>query len=95
MAVYFVLQIEWDSEEVLRTYAQGLSGMIEKHGGRFIVASKDFQVVEGTWKPGRLIVLEFPTMQTFRDWYDSEEYRPLRELRVRNSRSDAVVATGL
>ncbi len=95
MAVYFVLQIRWETEAALHHYAEALSDMIEKHGGRFVVASKDFQPLEGTWKPGRLIVVEFPSMESFRAWYESEEYRPLRAFRLRNSDSDAVVATGL
>jgi uncharacterized protein (DUF1330 family) len=95
MSAYFVLQIEWTNDEALRSYVQGMAGMIEKHGGRFIVSSAGFQVVEGKWRPGRLVVIEFPTRQSLSNWYDSEEYRSLRELRVKNSRSDAVVVDGV
>jgi uncharacterized protein (DUF1330 family) len=95
MSAFFVLQIEWTSEEARKSYVQGLSNMIERNGGRFVVSSKDFQVVEGNWRPGRLIVIEFPTRQALSNWYDSEEYRTLRELRLTNSRSDAVVVEGL
>jgi uncharacterized protein (DUF1330 family) len=95
MTAYFVLQIEWTSDEALRSYIQGLSDMIEKHAGRFIVSSTTFQVVEGKWGPGRLVMIEFPTKQALSDWYDSAEYRPVRELRLSNSRSDAVIVEGL
>jgi uncharacterized protein (DUF1330 family) len=94
MSVYFVLQIEWTSDEARRAYIAGLSDMIEKNGGNFIVSSTDFRVLEGGWKPGRLVMIKFPTKAAFSAWYDSEEYRALRELRLQNSRSDAVVAEG-
>jgi uncharacterized protein (DUF1330 family) len=91
MSAYFVLQIEWTSDDARRAYIEGISGMIEKHGGQFIVSSTDFRVAEGNWRPGRLVVVKFPTMQSLSAWYDSEEYRTLRELRLKNSRSDAVL----
>lgn len=71
-----------------------LGNMIEKHRGDFIVASTNYRVVEGTWRPGLFIIIKFPTMQALSDWYDSEEYRPVRELRLKNSRSDALVTEG-
>lgn len=95
MSFYFVLQIEWRTEEALREYARGLADMIERHGGRFIVASKDPVALEGTWSRGRFIIIEFPTPESFRGWYDSEEYRSLRAFRLSNSRSDAVAVSGV
>ncbi len=94
MSAYFLLQIEWTSDEARRSYVAGLAGMIEKHGGEFIASTTEFRVVEGGWGPGRLVMIRFPTMQSLYAWYDSEEYRPLRELRQKGSRSDAVIFDG-
>lgn len=94
MGAYFVLQIEWSSDEARTSYVERLGDMIETHHGNFIVASRNHRVVEGSWKPGTLIILRFPTMKDLSEWYDSEEYRPLRDLRLENSRSDAVIAEG-
>jgi uncharacterized protein (DUF1330 family) len=91
---YFVLQIEWKSEESKREYVKGLSDMVEKHGGEFVIASSDFRVVEGDWKPGLFIVIKFPSMQHLSAWYDSAEYRPLRQIRLDASRSDAILVEG-
>jgi len=91
---YFVLQIDWTSEEGRQAYIQALGNMIEKHGGDFIVASRDYRVAEGTWKPGLFIIIKFPTMKALSSWYDSPEYQPVRELRLRNSRSDAIIVEG-
>lgn len=94
MSGYFVLQIEWLDSEARGSYVERLGNLLSRHGGEIIVASKDFAVVEGTWKPGLLVILRFPTVNALRDWYDSPEYRPLRELRLGGSRSDAIVAEG-
>ncbi len=94
MVAYFIAQIAWDSPEARQAYITGLTGMVEKQGGRFIVTSSEAHVAEGKWLPGRLVVIEFPSMQALRGWYDSEEYRPLLELRLKSSRSEAIMVEG-
>jgi uncharacterized protein (DUF1330 family) len=94
VGAYFVLQIDWKSEEAKQEYVKGLSDMIERHGGDFIIASSKFRVAEGEWNPGLFIVIKFPTMQQLSAWYDSPEYRPIRQFRLDNSRSDAVIVEG-
>jgi uncharacterized protein (DUF1330 family) len=94
MSGYYVLQIEWTSEDAKRTYVQKLGDAIEKRGGAFIVASKEYHVVEGTWKDGLFIIIKFPSMEALREWYDSPEYQPAREFRLEHSRSDAVIVEG-
>ena len=94
MSGYFVLQIEWTSDEARRTYVERLGNMIEKHGGEFIVAAREYRVVEGSWRPGLFLIIRFPTTEALSAWYDSEEYRSVREYRLANSRSDAIVAEG-
>lgn len=94
MSGYFVLQIEWTSDEARRTYVERLGKMIESHGGDFIVASRNYRVVEGSWRPGLFIIIKFPTLEALSSWYDSEEYRSVRDFRLANSRSDAVVVEG-
>jgi len=39
------------------------------------------EVLEGDWKPSRLVMIEFPSMQHIRDWFASPEYAPLLALR--------------
>jgi uncharacterized protein (DUF1330 family) len=94
MAAYFIAQIAWNSPEARQAYITGLAGMVEKHGGRFTVTSSEARIVEGKWLPGRLVVVEFPTMQALREWYDSEEYRPLLEMRLKSSQSEAIMVEG-
>ena len=94
MSGYYVLQIQWTSDDAQRTYVGRLGDMIEKHGGAFLVASKEYQVAEGSWKDGLFIIIKFPTMDALRAWYDSPEYQPVREFRLAHSRSDAVIVEG-
>jgi uncharacterized protein (DUF1330 family) len=94
MVAYFIAQIKWDSPEAREIYVKGLSGMVEKYGGRYLVTSSESRIVEGEWLPGRLVVVEFPTMASLRAWYDSEEYRPVLQQRLKSSHSTAVIVEG-
>jgi uncharacterized protein (DUF1330 family) len=75
-------------------YVQEIAGMVEKYGGRYIVASRNPTSVEGEPGKGNLIVIEFPTRQNLMEWYDSTEYRPLRDLRSKGARTNALIADG-
>jgi len=94
MSAYFMAQIEWNSPEAREAYVKGLAGMVEKHGGRFVVTRSDYRVVEGEWPPGRLVLIEFPTMTALQEWYDSGEYGPLLEMRLKGSKSRAIIFEG-
>ena len=49
---------------------------------------------EGDWKPSRVVVLEFESVSSAREWYDSELYRPARALREASARTSKIVVEG-
>jgi uncharacterized protein (DUF1330 family) len=53
------------------------------------------QTLEGDWKPKRVVVTEFPSVEQARRWYASEEYRALKALRLRTARGSVVLVEGL
>jgi uncharacterized protein (DUF1330 family) len=59
-----------------------LSGAaVAKYGGRFLVRGGKAHPLEGDWMPPRFVVIEFPTIDAARRWYDSPEYRKARQAR--------------
>ncbi len=74
-------------------YAQQVGLVIERYGGRFLVRGGTVHAKEGDWSP-RLVVIEFPSVERAQEWYDSEEYRPLRELRQRAAEGDLIIVEG-
>jgi uncharacterized protein (DUF1330 family) len=95
MAAYFVLQIDWSDPQGHKRYLEGIQGMIEKHGGHLLVTSTELQTVEGRWEKPRLVIIEFPSKEALLSWYDSSEYRPMLDLRLKSSQSNAVVVEGV
>ncbi len=79
----------------MEEYRKQVPATLAKYGGRFLVRGGAHQTVEGDWKPTRLVVIEFPSLADARRWYDSEEYRAPKALRMRAGRTSVVIVDGV
>jgi uncharacterized protein (DUF1330 family) len=96
MPAYFVVDIrEVKDAAKMEQYRARINPVVEKFGGRYIVRGGPFEVVEGNYQPVSPVIIEFPSMDHARRWYDSEEYRDLKHLRLAASVSNGVFLTGL
>ena len=50
--------------------------------------------VEGDWAPKRLVVLVFESLERAKEFYRSEEYRPVMEIRHKTAVSNVVIVEG-
>jgi uncharacterized protein (DUF1330 family) len=48
-------------------------------------------VLEGTWKPVNLVILEFPTAARAREWYESSDHHPLVAERTKASKGNNLI----
>jgi uncharacterized protein (DUF1330 family) len=70
--------------ERFREYLRGVGPSLAKHGGRIALRGPIVEVPEGkldTKQDTRLVMIEFDSLQSAREWYESEEYQRLIELR--------------
>jgi uncharacterized protein (DUF1330 family) len=51
------------------------------------------QSLEGDWTPA-IVILEFPSADDARRWYDSPEYHPLLELRKKSGQMRLTIVDG-
>jgi uncharacterized protein (DUF1330 family) len=68
--------------------------VVEKFDGRYLIAGGVVDVVEGSWRPTFPVLIQFPNKQQARRWYDSEDYRALKALRLGASRGNGVFLEG-
>lgn len=95
MAVYFLVDIrEIKNATAMDEYRSRVGSTVEKFGGRYLIRGGPFEVVEGSYQPVRLAMLEFPSMDQARRWYDSEEYRELKKMRLAATVSNGFFITG-
>ncbi len=53
------------------------------------------EVLEGNWTPKRIVVLEFETAQKAKECMESEEYQPVKQLRLESANTNMVVVEGV
>ncbi len=95
MAVYAVVNVRITDPTRYEEYKEKAPASIAHYGGRYLARGGTVEVLEGEWNPDRLVILEFESMERFREWYDSPEYAPLRRLRGESAATDFVVVEGL
>ena len=81
MAAYVVVDATRTDVERATRYSEMVGPIVEAHGGRFLARGAPVDVLEGDWQPERVVVIEFPTAEAARRWYESEEYRAARDVR--------------
>ena len=89
-AYFFVNMLEVLDPEKLERYRSRVFDVVARHGGHYRVLAGPFEVVEGTWHPTFPVLIEFPSMEAARRWYDSPDYAELKALRLEGTRCDAV-----
>jgi uncharacterized protein (DUF1330 family) len=95
MAAYVMVDLDVHDAPGLEEYRRLVPGTVTKYGGRFLVRGGSFQALEGSWQPKRIVLLEFPSTEQAMRWYDSEEYRPLKAMRMKASTANLVVVEGV
>ncbi len=95
MAAYFLFDnVEVRDPAALARYAEQVGKLVAEYGGRYLAAAVAPEVVEGDPDLTSVVLIEFPDADSARAWYQSPAYRPLKELRHRAVRNNAVLIDG-
>ncbi|HTI45656.1 MAG TPA: DUF1330 domain-containing protein [Casimicrobiaceae bacterium] len=81
MPAYIIAEIDVHDAARYEQYKALAPDAIAHYGGRYLVRGGDAVVLEGAWKPKRVVVLEFPTLEVAKQFHDSPEYRAARQKR--------------
>lgn len=96
MSAYFVFHNKGvrDPQSLLE-YKEAVAPIVEGFGGTYRVIGGEPQVLEGAWHPNFLVLIEFPSLERARAWYQSDEYADLKAQRLAAVDSEAILMTGL
>ena len=94
MSGYVIAQIEVTNHENYKEYLAKVTDIVKKFDGEFLVRGGEFEHVEGTWKHSRNIIVKFPSYERALEWYNSEEYKPVRQIRLNNSVGNFIIVKG-
>ena len=94
MPAYVLAEIEITNPEGYKEYTAQVPATIAKYGGRFVVRGGKAHVLEGEWPERRRVLIEFPTVDAARQWWDSSEYAKPKEMRRANSKGRLLLLEG-
>jgi uncharacterized protein (DUF1330 family) len=76
-------------------YRRLVGPTLAQYGGRFIARGGAIEVLEGGWHPGRLVIVEFPSMDQARAWWSSPEYAEAKAIRQATSEGTLLILEGV
>ncbi len=76
-------------------YRKMVPASIAAYGGRFLARGGKVESLEGPWEPKRTVIVEFPSVERAKAWWDSDEYAPAKALRRSASQGSLILLEGL
>lgn len=94
MPAFLIVEVEVTNRQVFDNYRQMVPASLEKYGGHYRVRGGKAHTLEGDWKPNRLVVIEFPSAERAKAWWNSPEYAEAKALRHTSANTRMVLVEG-
>jgi uncharacterized protein (DUF1330 family) len=77
-----------------KEYVSRAPDFVKKHSGQYIVRGGEVQVMEGTWKPERLVIVSFPSREHATAFLNDPEYQAIAPIRQTATTSNLLLVEG-
>ena len=94
MSGFAIFNIDIKRPEEYKEYVKKVKPIAESYGGEYIVRGGESTIVEGNWAYPRTVVIKFPSYEKALEWYNSEEYKPIKQIRLDNSVANGIIIKG-
>ena len=95
MAAYMIVELTVNDAEGFARYRDMVPPTVAAYGGKYLARGGAITTLEGDWNPSRITVLEFPSAERAKAWWDSPEYAEARELRQRTCTTKMIIVEGV
>ena len=95
MAAYVIVDVTINDPVEYEAYKKLTPASIAAYNGKFIVRGGQTEILEGDWQPGRVVLLEFPTLAIAKAWWTSKEYAVAKTIRQRVAKTKMIVVEGI
>ena len=93
-AGYAIFNINVTNPVNYKNYIDQVKPVAEKFGAEYIVRGGENQVIEGTWQHPRTVVIKFPSYEKALEWYNSDEYKSIKQIRLDNAETNGIIIKG-
>ena len=95
-AVYMIGDVDIKNIEEYKKYMEKVKPMIESYGGEYLIRGGKIDALEtNLWEPTRMVLVKFPNKKIALEWYNSDEYKPYKNIRLKNASSNILMVEGL
>lgn len=95
MSAYLIVDTKINNPEVYEEYKKLAKPIAEKFGGVYRARGGEMDVREtDLWTPTRVVIIEFPDMKSAQAFVESEEYAPVKPMRLDNAECTLLILEG-
>jgi uncharacterized protein (DUF1330 family) len=92
---FVIVQIAINDRDGYHRYeTAGHQEIFDKFSAKLVGVDEQVEAVEGSWPFTRTVIIEFPSKELARAWYDSDEYQAVVGLRHGSTTSNLVIVSG-
>jgi uncharacterized protein (DUF1330 family) len=95
MSAYVIIDIDVNDPIAYEEYKKEGAPTILAYSGKPLVRGGKTEVLEGSWEPKRMVILEFEDMVKAKRWWDSPEYNEAKKLRHKAAEANVILVEGL
>lgn len=95
MTAFVVMRITVTNPSKLKGYQQVAPSIIKSFGGKMLARGGDVLTLEGEVETRRIVIVEFPTQDRAREFYNSKEYAEAVNLREGAAEFEIISVDGL
>ena len=95
MPAYVIAMVDVKDPVRYEDYRRLVLPTITAYSGRFVARGGRTELLEGQLPAGRLVIVEFPSVDRAREWWASPEYSEAKALRQATSEGTLIVIEGV
>lgn len=95
MKAYIIVDVNITDPMRYEDYKKLTPASLQSFEGKFIVRGGATETLEGEWTPGRIVIIEFPSLEKAKAWWSSEAYAPAKAIRQSTSTTRMIVVEGM
>lgn len=95
MKAYVIVDVKINDPQRYEDYKKLTPASLKPFDGKFAARGGKTEVLEGNWEHGRIVILEFPSMEKAKAWWSSDIYAPAKALRQATAFTKMIVTEGV
>lgn len=95
MSAFLVVDTKISNPEAYEEYKKLAKPIVEKFGGVYRVRGGAMDIRQAElWSPTRIVIVEFPDLKAAQAFLDSDEYAPVKQMRMENAECTLFIVEG-